>query len=94
MGLGGGSNRRTEKITWRGASVVVLLTKCYLGDTIKEDEVSGACTTYGGEEKCIRSFVGLVSEVKRPFGRTELSIEVKIKIYSKQDNGNAWTGLV
>jgi len=47
-----------EKTVWRGASGVVLLTKCYLGDTVKEDEMSRACSTYGGEEKCVQNFDG------------------------------------
>jgi hypothetical protein len=33
-----------------------LLTKHYMGDQIKEDDIGKACVTYSGEEKCIQSF--------------------------------------
>ena len=32
--------------------------KYYLGYQIKKTEVGGACSTYGGEEKCIQGFGG------------------------------------
>ena len=35
---------------------------------IKEDEVGGACGTYGGEMKCIQGFGGEIVE-KRSLGR-------------------------
>jgi hypothetical protein len=28
-------------------------TKCYYGDQIKEDEMGGACSTHGRDEKCV-----------------------------------------
>jgi hypothetical protein len=34
----------------------VLLSKYYSGNQIKEDEMGGACGTYGGDEKCIQGF--------------------------------------
>jgi len=33
------------------------LTK-YLDDQIKKNEMDGACSTYGGEERCIQGFGG------------------------------------
>jgi hypothetical protein len=36
----------------------VLITKYYLGDQIKKNEVGGACSTYGGGERCIQDFGG------------------------------------
>ena len=36
----------------------ILLTKYYLGDKIKKNEVGGTCNTYCGEERCIQGFGG------------------------------------
>jgi hypothetical protein len=33
-------------------------TKYYSGDQIKKNEVSGACSTYGTEGRCIQGFGG------------------------------------
>ena len=35
-----------------------LLTKYYSGDHIEKNEVGGACSTYGGEERCTQGFGG------------------------------------
>jgi len=49
--------RRLEKTAQRGASRCVLLfSKCYLADQIK-DEMGEACGTYGVKETCIQGFV-------------------------------------
>ena len=37
--------------------MILLLTKYYLDYQVKEDEMYGACGTYGGEEKCIPGFL-------------------------------------
>ena len=34
----------------------VLLTKYYSGDQTEKNEMGGACSTYGGNERCIRGF--------------------------------------
>jgi hypothetical protein len=34
------------------------ITKYYLGDHIKKNEISGACSTYGGGERYIQDFGG------------------------------------
>jgi hypothetical protein len=47
-----GQNRRAENCLTRG-SVVGTVTKCYMGDQIKEDKMDGACLTFGEEETCI-----------------------------------------
>jgi hypothetical protein len=47
-----------RKLYGEDLQVIVLLTRCYLGDKIKEDGMGGACSTYGGEEKCTQSFDG------------------------------------
>jgi hypothetical protein len=38
-----GSNRRIEDITERRVSKFVLLTRCFQGYHMKEDEMGGAC---------------------------------------------------
>jgi hypothetical protein len=34
----------------------IFFTKYYSADQIKKNEMGGACTTYGGEERCIQGF--------------------------------------
>jgi hypothetical protein len=34
----------------------VLLTKHYSNGQVEEDDMGGACDTYGGEKKCTQSF--------------------------------------
>ena len=36
----------------------LLLAKYYLGDQIEKNDMGGACSTYGGEERCIQDFGG------------------------------------
>ena len=36
----------------------VLLTQHCSGDQTKKNEMGGACSTYGGEERCIQGFGG------------------------------------
>jgi hypothetical protein len=43
-----GSNRRLEKITQKELhDLYLLFIRYYYGDEIKEDEISGACSTHG-----------------------------------------------
>jgi len=49
--------RSREKYVTRSLRSV-LFTKYYLGDLIKQNEVVEACSTFGGEERCIRGFGG------------------------------------
>ena len=46
------------KTTRRGALCYIPVTKCYLGDEIKKNEMDGACGTYGGGGSCIQGFGG------------------------------------
>ena len=48
--------------------MTVLLTKCYLGDQVK-NKMGGVCGMYGGQEMCIQGLVG-EPDGKKPFGRT------------------------
>ena len=36
----------------------MLITKHYSGDQIEKNEMGGACSMYGGEERCIQGFGG------------------------------------
>jgi len=49
-----------EKGGWRKLHYtelfIVFLSKYNSGDQIKEDEMGGACGTYGGDEKCVQGF--------------------------------------
>jgi hypothetical protein len=46
-------------VTYSGlCSICVRNTKYYAGDQIKKNEVDGACSTYGGGERCLQDFRG------------------------------------
>ena len=55
-----------------------VLTKYYLGDQMK-NEMGGACSMYGGQERCIQCFGG-ETEGKRPLGRPRRRREDNIKV--------------
>jgi hypothetical protein len=55
----------------------VLLTKYYEDNEIKEDEMGGACSTYGRDEKRTRNLVGK-PEAKTPLGRRVRRLGVNI----------------
>ena len=40
------------------SSCSVLLTKYFSGDQFEKNEKGGACSMYGGEERCIHDFGG------------------------------------
>jgi hypothetical protein len=44
------------EITYQGALWFVLLTKCYSGDQIKKNNMGGACSLCGKQERCIQGF--------------------------------------
>jgi hypothetical protein len=54
----------------------VFLTKYYSGHQIEDNEMSGACSTYGGEERVLMG----KPEGKRPLGRHRLRWEGNIKM--------------
>jgi hypothetical protein len=54
-----------------------------VGDTGKKNEIGGACSTYGGGERCIQGLVGKPKE-KRPMGRPRCTWEDNIKAYLQE----------
>jgi hypothetical protein len=70
----------------------VLITKYYSGDQNKKNEVGGACSTYGGGERCIQDFGG--PEVRRPLGRPRRRWEDNIKMDVQEVGWGAWPGLI
>jgi len=57
-----------------------------LGDKVKKKEMDGACSTYGGEERCIR-VVGAEPEIERPLVRPRLRLEGNIKMDLQEVDG-------
>ena len=43
---------------WYGGEHQNRLTKCCLGDQVKENKMGEACGTYGGEDKIVLGFGG------------------------------------
>jgi hypothetical protein len=46
---------------------------------MKKNELGGACSTYGGEKRCVQGLVGK-TEGKRPLGRPRLRWEDNIEM--------------
>ena len=59
----------------------------YLGDKIGKNMMGGACSMYGGEERCIQGFGGK-PEGKRPLGRPRHKWEDNTKIIFKKWDGS------
>jgi hypothetical protein len=55
--------------------------------------MEGACSTYGGEERLLQGFVGILEE-KRPLGRLRHRGEENIKMDPQEVGGEAWIGLM
>jgi hypothetical protein len=64
-----------------------------MGDQIEENEMGGACGTYGGGRSAYRIFVER-PEGRRPIGRPRRRWEDSIKMNLQEvGRGGAWTGL-
>jgi len=59
-----------------------------------KNEKGGACSTYGGEERCIQSFGGGNLRRKRPPGRPRRRWEDNITIGLQEIGWGAWTGMI
>jgi hypothetical protein len=60
-----------------------MFIKYYQGNQFTEDEMGGACRTYGEDEKCVRNF-GWEVESRRPLGGPRLTRVDNIKIVFKE----------
>jgi hypothetical protein len=49
------------------------------GDKIEKNEMGGACSTYGGRERCVEGFGGGTEE-RRPLGRPRRRWEDNIRM--------------
>jgi len=86
-----GHKRGVEKTTSRVPSGGVLLTKCYVGNQIKKNEMGWKCGMYGRQERYIRGFVWDTLG-RRALGRRRSRWEdnIKMDLWAAK----AWTGLL
>ena len=50
-----------DQVTGSGENYIMrslMITQYCSGDQIEKNEVGGACSTYGGEDRCIQAFGG------------------------------------
>jgi hypothetical protein len=73
--------------------VSVLLTKYYLGDQIKKNEMGRASSTYRGQEEVHRVLVGK-PEGRRPLERPRHRWEDNIKVDHREVVWGEWTGSI
>jgi hypothetical protein len=59
-------------------------------DNIEKNEMGGACSAYGGEERCIQGLVGKPGG-KRPLGRPRHRWEDNIKMNLQEVGKGIWT---
>ena len=83
-------NRGVEKTTQQEALCFVLLTRYYTGDQVKKTEMGRTCSTYGGDERCIRDLVGK-GELRRLFGRSRRRWGIKINCICERLIGGGHT---
>jgi hypothetical protein len=67
--------------------------KYYSGYKIKKNEIGRACSTYGGEERCIQVLVAK-SGVNRPDGRPRRRWEDSTKLALLGVEWGTWNGLI
>jgi hypothetical protein len=72
---------------------LVLITKYYLGNKIEKNEMGGACSTYGGKDRCIQDFGGETCGKATYLGDPGVDGRIILKWLSKKWDWEAWTGL-
>ena len=77
----------------QGLLHLLLLTKYYLGDPIKKNEMVGACGTYVGQERCIEGFGGETLGEETTWTKG-IDGRIIIKWISKKWDREAWAGLI
>jgi hypothetical protein len=68
---------------WRKEVSIICTLIIYYDDQIKKDEMGGACSTYGKDDKFIRSF-SRKPEGKSQLGKPKCRREVNCKMELKQ----------
>jgi hypothetical protein len=74
-------------------SLMICTTANYSGDQIEKNEKGGACSAYGGENRCMQVLVGK-SRGRRPLGRQRRRWENNIKMEFQDVECGAQTGLI
>jgi len=82
-----------EKTTYRGALWSVLLTKYYLSDQIKKNEIGGVCCMHGAEARCIKDF-GDETLKRETFLRPMSRRSIILKWFFNKRNRTSETGLI
>jgi hypothetical protein len=67
--------------------------KCYWDDQVKEDEMSGECSSHEWYKKCIKILVGK-PERKRPFGSIRRRCEDTVRMGLRELSLGVWTGFL
>jgi hypothetical protein len=73
--------------------ITVLCREYYSGDPVKQNEMGGACGTYGGEKRCIECFVRRLEET-RSLVKPRNSMEYNIKMDPRIIEWGSWTGSI
>jgi hypothetical protein len=71
----------------------VPVTKYYLGEQIKKNQIGGTCGMYGEQERCRQDCDG-ETEGKRPIGRPSARWETNINMSPQEMERGACTGFI
>ena len=65
-----------------------------MGDKIEKNEMSGACSTYGGEERCVQGFGWGNLKERDHLGDPGVDGRIILRWIFRKWDGEAWTGLI